>query len=104
MNDSAGVLTREVRVRVINISASGCLVESQRPMDVGMVGQLRMLFGSDEYTDHFQVVRCQPIQGAGALFHVGLRYLWITKYHAGSIRHGVRHLVAMFRYHKGRLM
>lgn len=103
--ESAAVLTREIRVLVIDVSRSGCLVESPRRLEVGTVGQLRCQFGTEEYTDDFQVVRCQEIKGAGAVFHVGLHFLWTTTYHAGSIRHGVRRLVAMlFRKHQGRVM
>ena len=30
----------------------------------------------DEVSDAIRVVRCQPIEGAGSLFHVGAEFLW----------------------------
>ena len=91
--ESAGILTRELRVRVIDISRSGCLVESQRLLDVGKVGTLRLQFGIDEYSDDILVVRCQAIEG-GSVSHVGLRFLWTTSRHAGSIRYAVTRYAA----------
>lgn len=84
-----GVLSRAFGVRVINISISGCLIETSRRMDVGMVCALRMQFGSEEYSDDVQVVRCQAIAGAGSLYHVGLTFVSTSPRNARSIRHAV---------------
>ena len=105
MRENAGALTRQLGVRVLNVSGSGCLIESQRPIDIGTVGRLQLRFGLDEYGDDVQVVRCQPIRGAGAVFHIGLKFLWTTSYQAGTIRHGVKRCVAMlFGKDNGRVM
>jgi PilZ domain len=93
MCEGSGVLTREIDVRVVNISASGCLIETPRRMVVGAVGNLRLEFGGDEYDDDFQVVRCQPIAGAGSIYHVGMKFLWTSPRHQRSIRHAVSHRV-----------
>ena len=88
--DGLGALTRELRVRVLDISGSGCLIESQRRLEVGAVATLRVHFGGEEYDDDIQVVRCQAIRGAGSLYHVAVRFLQTTPGHAGSVRHAVR--------------
>ena len=70
------VLTREVEVRVLNCSASGCLVESTRQLAVGTIASLRLALGDEEFVEDVQVVRCQQIEGAGSLFHMGAEFLW----------------------------
>jgi len=93
MCEGSGVLTREIDLRVVNISASGCLIETARRMGVGMVGNMRLQFAGDEYDDDFQVVRCQPIAGAGSMYHVAMKFLWTSPRHPRSIRHAVSHRV-----------
>ena len=88
------MLTRERRVRVINISASGCLMESQRRLVVGTVGLFRLHWGTQEYEDGIVVVRCLAIEGAGGVYHVGARFLWTTLPHLRSIRHAVARYVS----------
>jgi PilZ domain len=94
MCDGTGVLTRELRVRVIDISGSGCLIESHRRLEVGTVGRLRLQLKGEEYGDDVRVVRCQAILGAGSVHHVGLQFLWTTRRHARSIRYAVKHHMA----------
>jgi PilZ domain-containing protein len=87
----AAVLMRDLAMRVIDISASGCLIESRRRVEVGTVGRLRLKFGSDECADDVEVVRCERVEDARSLFHVGVRFLWTTPREVGSIRHAVIH-------------
>ena len=86
--DDSGVLTRDLRAFVINVSKSGCLIESPRRLAVGTIGSLRLQIGNQEYLDDVEVVRCQPIQGSSKC-HVGVRFLWTTARHGRSIRHAV---------------
>jgi hypothetical protein len=81
-----GVLARDFDVRVLNCSPSGCLLETKTPMEVGTVGSLTLVVNGHELLDHVVVVRCQPIQGAGSVYHVGAQFLWL-----GSLtRHTLR--------------
>ena len=89
VSEALGVLTREFDVRVLNISAAGCLVESPRRLEVGTVGTLRLAFGVEEYDDDIQVVRCQAIRGAGSVYHIGMQFLGTAR-HPRSIRQAVR--------------
>ena len=88
------MLTRERRVRVINISASGCLIESQRRLVVGTVGMFRLRWGTQEYEDGIAVVRSLAIEGAGGVHHVGVRFLWTTLPHPRSIRYAIPRYVS----------
>jgi hypothetical protein len=90
-SDKPAVLMRELLARIMNISESGCLFESRRRLAVGTVGAMRVRFGTEEYHDHIEVVRCHPIEGA---YRVAVRFLWTTPRHAGSIRHAVTRQVA----------
>jgi hypothetical protein len=87
MCKEVGILTREFDVRIINISASGCLIETVRRMEIGTVGALRLRVGNEEYLDVIQVVRNQPLAGAGSTCRVGVKFLSTTPRGAGSIRH-----------------
>jgi hypothetical protein len=90
--DGFGVLTRECHVRLIDISGAGCLIESQRRLEVGTVGTLRLPFGLEEHAEDIQVVRCVAIRGAGSVYHLGIQFLQTTPRHARSIRHAVSSL------------
>lgn len=88
--EHAATLMRDLVMRVVDISASGCLIESRRRVEVGTVGRLRLKFGNDECADDVEVVRCEPVEsGRSSLFHVGVRFLWTTPRDVGSIRHAV---------------
>ena len=89
MSELSAVLMRELRARIIDISEAGCLIEIRRRMEVGTVGTLQLQLGAGEFSDDFDVVRCQAVEGARSLYHVGLRFLWTKPRHAGSIRHAV---------------
>lgn len=85
----AAVLMRDLFSRILDISASGCLIESRRPLDVGTLGRLRLKFGSQECAEDVEVVRCDVVDSARHVYHVGLRFLWTTPRGTGSIRHAV---------------
>ena len=87
--EHAATLMRDLAMRVIDISPSGCLIESRRRLEVGTVGRLRLKFGNDECADDVEVVRCEPVEGERSLFYVAVRFLWTTPRDVGSIRHAV---------------
>ena len=65
-SDLLGVLGRDVTVRMLNVSGSGCLVESGSPIEAGTTGVLRLRFDGQEFSDPVRITRCQQIEGAGA--------------------------------------
>jgi hypothetical protein len=85
-----GVLGKEVAVRLLNGSLSGCLLETSAPVEVGTVASLRATINGNEFVDDVQVVRCQQIEGAGSIFHVGAQFLWTASPHHRSLRHVMR--------------
>jgi hypothetical protein len=94
--DELGALTSEVRVRVLNGSATGCLVESPRPLPVGTVAGLRVNLLGREYDDEVQVTRCQLITSAGNLFHIAMQFLSTTPPYAGTFRYAIHRELGQF--------
>lgn len=84
--ESLGVLTRELRIRIVNCSLSGVLLEADAPLPVGTVAALTLSIGEQEFKDDVRVVRCQPIAGAGSLYHIGAELLWTCVPGSGSLR------------------
>jgi hypothetical protein len=91
-DDLVGVLTREVRVRLVNISGSGCLVESTTRLEPGTAGDLRIRIGGELYADDVRITRVQQMQGAGSTWHVGAEFLWTTQPGTRSLRRVVARL------------
>jgi hypothetical protein len=74
--DALGVIHRHVTVRLVNISGSGCLLESCAPLEPGTIGTLRMVIDGADFSDLVRVARCREIVGSGGLHHVGVQFLW----------------------------
>ena len=87
-------LGKELDVRVLNCSPSGCLIETHARLDVGTVASLRMTLQGEEFVDDVQVVRCQAIEGAGPVFHVGAQFLWTGTPSPRSLRQIMRRAIA----------
>ena len=72
--DALAILSRQVSIRVVNYSASGCLLESRSPLEVGTIGAIRLEWQGQERVEDVRVTRCQPIRG-GSRFHIGVQFL-----------------------------
>lgn len=70
-----GVLARDMSVRLLEISRSGCLLESSCSVAVGTLGALSIDVDGKEYVDQVRVVRCQLVPGAGDTHRVGAEFL-----------------------------
>jgi hypothetical protein len=90
--DLVAVLGRDVTVRLIDLSGSGCLLESDSRVATGTAGSLKVTFRGREYADAIRVNRCQEIAGTSR-YHVGAEILWTSKPGAQSLRR----LIASFR-------
>jgi hypothetical protein len=89
MFEFPGTLTRELSVRLVNVSASGCLFETRRRIEVGTIATLQLRLGGAECSDEVEVVRCEAVKDAPGRYHIGARLRWTTRWGAGSIRHVV---------------
>ena len=88
--ESLATLTRHIRVRVLNCSAEGCLLETTAPLLIGTAGTLRVSFGGKQFDDQIQVVRCEHMKSTDAVHHVGVRFLSMTPPYAGTLRYTMR--------------
>jgi hypothetical protein len=84
--DGVAILTREFQARILDYSPSGCLIETNARVDVGTIGSLHFVIDGNEFVDDVQVVRCQPIEGAGSMYRVGARFLWTISPGRGTLR------------------
>src|SRR5688572_4083479 len=87
--DEVGALTSQFRVRVLNCSAAGCLLETNGPIAIGTVGKLRVSFGGTEFDDPIRIVRCAIMKGTSVVHHVGARFLSMTPPYAGTLRYAI---------------
>ena len=71
------VLGREVVVRLLEISRSGCLLESSHSMPAGTIAALSIEIDGREYMDEVRVSRSQPLAGVGERYAVGVEFLWL---------------------------
>lgn len=85
-DDLVAVLGREVAVRLLDISASGCLLECNSRLDVGRHGSLRVKYLDAEFTDDVRIMRCTEAPGSSALYLAGAEFVWTAAPHAGSLR------------------
>jgi hypothetical protein len=82
-------LIGDIRVQLLNCSASGCLLASDKRVMEGTVATLQLSLGGRTFTDLVKVVRCERLEGA-ALYHLAARFLSITPAYPGSLRHAMR--------------
>jgi hypothetical protein len=93
-SDLVAVLGREVRIRLLDISASGCLLESSNRLALGATGLLAVTFDGEEYTDNVRIIRCRDFEGAIGGFQIGAEFLWTDAPHQRSLRRVVTRLQA----------
>ena len=79
-------------MRLVNISASGCLIESSTRLEPGTAGDLRIRSAASTYADDVRIARVQQVQGAGSTWHVGAEFLWTTQPGTRSLRRVVGRL------------
>jgi hypothetical protein len=85
-NDLVAVLGREISVRLVDISLSGCLLESANRLDKGTTGTLRVVFEGFEYGDDVRIIRCRASEGSGAVYYLGAEFIWTSSPHERSLR------------------
>jgi PilZ domain len=92
--DLVAVLGREVSVTLLDISASGCLLETAGRITLGATGSLIVTYDGKEYADDVRIMRCVQSKGASGGYHVGAEFLWTKAPSERSLRRMVTHLQA----------
>ena len=84
------VLVREVPVRLLDLSLSGCLLESRERLQSAAAGRLLVHIGGRTRFDDVRISRCVQVEGAGLVFRVGADFLRLHRLGEQSLRDVVR--------------
>jgi hypothetical protein len=84
-----GTLGRNVSMRLIEISRSGCLLESRHRVEVGIVGELQLQVRRETFADDVRVTRCVLVEGSGSIYRVGAEFVQTRRPGEHSIRRAV---------------
>lgn len=82
-----------VPVRIIDVSRSGCRLESTRWLDTGTSGQLRLALDGHTHQDDVRIARCLRREGAGQSYFLGAELLRTRRLNARSIRLAIGRLI-----------
>ena len=84
--DVIGLLARSVPTRLLDISRTGCLLESHQRLEDGTVGELRLHVDRQVFVDDVRVTRCVLVKGSGSVYRVGAEFLQTRRPGDRSIR------------------
>jgi hypothetical protein len=84
--DVVAVLGRDVSVQLVNISGSGCLLQSETRLAEGTSGTLRLSYDGVDYVDDVRIMRCQAPNVGDNWFRLGAQFLWTTHPGERSLR------------------
>jgi hypothetical protein len=84
--NAVSLLRRDVVVELLNISRSGCLLESPRPIAAGTLATVTVEMDGQSYSDDVRVARCLAIPGAGERHHVGVQFVALRLPSQRSVR------------------
>ena len=84
--DLVAVLGRDIAVRLVDISNSGCLLQSETRLANGTTGTLKLSYGGVDYADDVRIMRCQTPNAGDNWFRLGAQFLWTTHPGERSLR------------------
>jgi len=84
------VLIRDIPVCLLNVSLSGCLLESRTRLQTPVAGQLRVIVNGEARVDDIRLSRCVFVEGSGVVYRAGAEFLWIELPGERSLRRAVR--------------
>ena len=67
-----GVLGKDLPIRLLDISASGCAFEINSRLETGWIGRVHVSFLGEEYSDLVRITRCD--RSHGSLHRVGAEF------------------------------
>jgi hypothetical protein len=87
--DIIGMLERDVPTRLLDISRTGCLLESRQRVEDGTVAELRLQIDDDVFVDDVRVTRCVLVKGSGSIYLVGAEFVQTHRPGERSIRRAI---------------
>ena len=85
----SGMLGRSVATRLIDISRTGCLLESRQRVEEGTVGELQLQVERETFVDDVRVTRCVLVEGSGSVYLVGAEFVQTRRPDEHSIRRAI---------------
>jgi hypothetical protein len=85
----SGMLARNVPTRLIDISRTGCLLESRQRVEDGTVGELQLQVQRETFVDDIRVTRCVLVEGSGSIYRVGAEFVQTHRPGEHSIRRAI---------------
>lgn len=79
-------LSMNAPLRALEISRTGCLLESRDPIEVGVAGRLRLAIAGRIFSEDARITRCQRIEGGGTGYRLGVEFLRTRRLSASSLR------------------
>ena len=82
-----GVLTKTLRVRLIEVGQAGCLFECACRLDAGATGELHVDIDGERWSDHVRVRRCeQRDPERNPVYLAGAEYVWARSFQDTALR------------------
>ena len=81
-----GALSRHLEVVLLEISATGCLIEAPLELTQGTLAILSVELDGVEYSDPVRITRTQPLHGKGDRVRIGAEFAWLSAPGAQSLR------------------
>lgn len=81
-----GILVRQVPVRVLEISLSGCVLETPVQVCVPCAGELVLQINGEPHLDDVRLSRCNRVAGSGSVFRTAAEFLWTRGAGQKSVR------------------
>lgn len=72
------VVQANVDVRVLDISSSGALLQSTRPLEPGARARLRLTLGGVPFSTDVVIQRVAPVMDGSLGFYVGTEFVGVT--------------------------
>jgi len=91
-----GMLARNVPTRLIDISRTGCLLESRQRVENGTVGELQLQVQRETFVDDVRVTRCVLVEGSGSIYRVGAEFVQTRRPGERSIRRAIADILRGF--------
>ena len=85
-SNAVGWLGRDVRVELVDLSRSGCLLNSSVMIPAGTIGILTVEIDGELYADDVRVARCLKVPGTGERHDVGVEFLELRPPRRASLR------------------
>jgi hypothetical protein len=91
---SPAALVARIPLLVLDVSQSGCLFESRRPVEAGHIGTVRLALNGHWYVDDVRITRCTAVPGRGSTYHVAAEFLRARGAQDQSLRFAIGQLIS----------